>query len=431
MAALHHNSTTLNPSSRPRWDRYWEQQYKNNLDGTSPSDGGGFTESGTGHGPLYYSLIGLPLRLIGEPREQLGALLAMRLFNAVIASLVAGIAVLTALLLVPRRKEVAWLAGAVAGLQPVFGSVAGAVNNDTAVNVLAALMVYLLVVSFVKGATLQRGLLVGLVAVLLPLAKITGFELIPVAGGVALLLAVRHGLRAAATWAAGAGAACVASLLVWMILISPLLGAGRGDIVYRHPAVPVPAVAAQAPVVSGPTVVDKLEYVVQTFVPTPTIGDDHWMLPGADRLERWPAFRIYIDRGYGLFGWKSTNLNLGMLRGILVALAVGWLLALLAAVRNRRQWRSWLGQTTILVASIGSVLLFVSWAYATNEVRTDLGEQGRYVFPALVPLAVLFTTGAYAFASPVWRHVYVGAASVAASGLAMLAWMTALRGWYS
>lgn len=433
MGALHHNSTTLNPSSRPRWDAYWEREFRRSLGGVSGADGGGYTESGTGHGPLYYSLVSLPLRILDEPAQQPAALLAMRLLNALFASLIAGIAVLVALLLAPGRKDVAWFAGLLAGLQPVFGSVAGAVNNDTGVNVLAAATVLLLVLSYVRGPSLRRGIATGGLLVLLPLAKITGFEIVPIAALLPVLLAVRYGFRASAKWTGGLVATCVASFAVWSLIVSPLLGAGRGDLVYRHPAPPAPAAAAPSAVAAapaGPTPVDKLEYVIQTFVPTPTIGPDHWALTGS-RLQRWPAFRIYIDRGYGLFGWKSTNLSMGMLRGILIALTLGWALTIIAAVRRRRAWRSWGGPALILVATVGSVLLFVGWAYATNEVRTDLGEQGRYVFPALVPLAVLFSCGAYAFRSAIWRHAYLGVGSVATSGLAALAWTTALRGWFS
>lgn len=430
MAALHHNSTTLNPSSRPRWDSYWDRQFKSNVGGTSAADGGGYTESGTGHGPLYYGLVGLPLRILDSPAQQPAALLAMRILNALLASLVAGIAVLAALTLVPGRKDVAWFAGVLVGLQPVFGSVAGAVNNDTGVNLLGALLLLVLVRSYRDGPSLRLAGLVGLLVLALPLAKITGFGLVPVVGLAAGLIAARHGISATLKWAGTVAGTSVVALLVWALVISPLLGAGKGDLVYRHPAAtPAPAAEA-APAPPGPTAVDKAEYVLQTFVPTPRVGDQHWALTGS-RLQRWPAFRIYIDRGYGLYGWKSTDLTLEMLRGILFALAFGWGLALLAAARNRAAWREWAGQAVLLAGALGSVLIFVSWAYATNEVRTDLGEQGRYVFPAIVPLAVLFSAGAYAFATPTWRRVYLGAGTVAVSGLAVLAWTTALRGWFT
>ncbi|WP_146175315.1 DUF2142 domain-containing protein [Paraconexibacter algicola] len=431
MAALHHNSTTLNPSSRPRWDEFWETRWREALRGTSPSDGGGFTESGTGHGPLYYGLIGLPLRVFDAPAQQPSVLLMMRLLNAVLAALVAGIAVIVAGLLFPRRSELQWLAGVLAGMQPVFGSVAGSVNNDTAVNVAAAVMVLLLVTSVVRGPSTRLAACVGALMVVLPLAKITGFGVVPVVGVAAFVLAIRYGAGAAARWAITALGLAACCAVAWIFVISPLMGTGSGSLVYRHPAVASAPNGSPTPGPPGPTPIQKAEYVAQTFIPGLSVGGRRFALPGASALERWPAYRIYVDRGYGLFGWKSTNLTIGLLRGIFAGLLVGWMLAIAAAIRHRSRWREWAGPVTVLLGAIGSVLLFVSWAYASLDVRTDLGEQGRYIFPALVPLSVLLVSGGMLVKKAAYRQAFAGLGTVAASGLAVLTWTSALRGWFT
>ncbi len=83
----------------------------------------------------------------------------------------------------------------------------------------------------------------------------------------------------------------------------------------------------------------------------------------------------------------------------------------------------------VLGAGLVSVLAFISYAYATAEVRTDAGEQGRYAFTALVPLGVLFAGFIFAFTGR-WRKIALGAVTSAAAALAVLAWLSALRGWF-
>ncbi|MGI8624213.1 MAG: hypothetical protein ACR2NB_12195, partial [Solirubrobacteraceae bacterium] len=152
-------------------------------------------------------------------------------------------------------------------------------------------------------------------------------------------------------------------------------------------------------------------------------------LPGTSAVERWPAFYIYVDRGYGLFGWKSVKLGPDLLRGIAAGLAVGWLLALFAAFKRRREWRAWSGGVVVLGAGLLCVLTFISYAYASTEVHADAGEQGRYAFTALVPLSVLFSGSIFAFRDR-WRNAALGVLTSSAGALAVLAWLSALRGWF-
>ncbi len=458
LEAVNHNSTVLNSSSRMRWEPFYKAQYERSLKADpTDTDGGGYTESATGHSPLYYGIIGLPYRLLGRPDNLLSSLLLMRLFNALLAAAVAALAVLTAALLFPRRRAAAWLAGVLVALQPVFGSVSAAVNNDTAVNVLGAALLYLLVRSWRCGFRARDAALVGCLAILLPVAKITGFALLPTIALAGVALALQHGRRSAVRWAGVAGAAALATALAWVFVVSPVMGGGRGALRNVHPpavAVAAPAeqpapepsptkekgAAATAPPAVAPpppppglstSIVGKTEYFVKTFIPPAPFGPRRWAIPGDEggALTRWPAFVIYIDRGYGLFGWLSTSLSFNVLRGILLVLSVGWLLALVAAVRARRRWRTWAGGVIILGGALLSVLAFVSFAYVKPDVATDPGEQGRYVFTALVPLAVLFAGAVHALRGRAGRAI-LGAGSAAAWVIALIAATSALRGWY-
>lgn len=437
MEALHHNSTILNTTSRPRWENGWNERYKRAASGSSDVDGGGGSESATGHSPLYYAVIGLPYRALRGVLDLPSLLLVMRLFNALLASSVPALAVLTAARIFgPDRRAAAWTAGVLVAMQPVFGSVAGAVNNDTAVNAAAAVFVFLLVRAWDSGPTLRSAPIVGVVAIVLPLTKITGFALLPLFGVAAVVIAVRHGPPVTARWLAVASAFAAVTALAW-VFAGPVFGGGPLTLYNVHstdgPRPSPPRAARAAPALNhraAPlTLVERGEYFAQTFIPIPLFGRQLWQLPGTSAIERWPAFYIYVDRGYGLFGWKSVKLGPDLLRGIAAGLAVGWLLALFAAFKRRREWRAWSGGVVVLGAGLLCVLTFISYAYASAEVRTDAGEQGRYAFTALVPLSVLFSGSIFAFRGR-WRNAALGVLTSSAGALAVLAWLSALRGWF-
>ena len=430
MGALHHSSTVLNRDSRPRWEEHWEQEYNRLPEDPDEGDGGGYTVSGTGHSPLYYFLIGLPYRVAGDADDLPSILLAMRLLNALFASLVAALAVLTASTLFGgRHNAVAWLAGVLAGLQPVYGSVAAAVNNDTALNVAAAAALFLLVRAWARGPTLRSAAMVGLLAIILPVSKVNGFALLPVVAVAVAALGARHGLRPAARWGAVVTGSALVTAALWVFAVAPLIGSGEGKIRNEHPSGVTAADQPKSASEDRRTAGVYAAYFQQMFVPWVTIGDDRWDLRGDDFLDEGPAYAIYIERGYGLFGWKSTSLAGGTERGIFYFLLVGWLLAVAAAVRHRDSWRSWLGGGAILVAAVLGVLALVSYAFTTADARAEPGEQGRYVFPALVALAVLFSTSVLAFRDRI-QQLVLGVAATWASCLAMYAWAQALRGWF-
>jgi 4-amino-4-deoxy-L-arabinose transferase-like glycosyltransferase len=427
MEVLHHNSTVLNPSSRVRWDPYWESKYVRARRGAAENDGGGYTESASGHSPLYYAFVGIPYRIFAGANLP-SVLLAMRLFSALLAAAVAAITVLVANSVFRGNKQTAWIAGILVALQPVFGSVAGSVNNDTAVNFFAALLIYVLVRTWDAGPTRGLAIAAGLCAVALPVAKITGFALMPVVGVSAVLFIGRFGIRRAGEWAAVSVGSALATVAAWLFVLSPLFAGERGAIVNTHPA--IAAAGSAAPAAAPITLWDRATYFGQTFVPHLPLGRQHWALPATgDRFDTWPAYVIYIRRGYGLFGWKSVELSPNLLHLVLLALVGGWVLALVAAVRHRRRWREWLGGVIILAASLMAVLAFISYAYSSDNVRADAGEQGRYVFTALVPLGVGLAAATLAFRGRIQR-LLIGTVAGSGGCLALLTWVSALRGWF-
>jgi hypothetical protein len=421
LGALHHNSSILNGGGRPRWDDSWERRFDRLDDGARQDDGGGFTETATGHSPLYYEIVSVPYRVLDGALTLPQLNVVMRVWNALLASVIAFLAVLAAALVFPRARAAWWVAGCTVALQPVASSVAGTVNNDTLVNVLAALVIYLLLHGWRHGPRLGPMVALGVATVLLPVAKVTGFALWPVVFVGLVCIAVRHRqTRPAMLRLLGVPAAAALAALLWVAVVSPLMGAGAGALYNAHPAEPAVGGAAA---VGGITRIQQAQYLLQTVLPRPIFG-------GHLFVQRWPLFGIYVERGWGSFGWLNARLNDRTVTAIGLLLGVSWLLTAVAALQRRSSIRRWIGGALILGSTVACVVTFVAVAYATTAPRPVYGEQGRYLFPALVALGVLAGAGVMAFRDR-GRQVMLGLVAAGMPALALLAWMTALTTWFA
>jgi 4-amino-4-deoxy-L-arabinose transferase-like glycosyltransferase len=137
------------------------------------------------HDPALEGLGGAPWQ---------GALLTLHLLRA-LSPLLQLITVLTvfaiARLLAPQRPSVAPLAAALTAFNPQFLLVASGVNNDNLVTPLATLGLYLALLSRYRGLSLRRSLLIGFLAGLAGLSKLSGLLLLPFVGLILLEMAWR------------------------------------------------------------------------------------------------------------------------------------------------------------------------------------------------------------------------------------------------
>jgi hypothetical protein len=422
MGAVRHSSTVLNDSSRVRWDTLSQRQYERLVGKTPPrDDGGGFTDSASGHSPLYYSLVAIPYKVFAGSMNLAELDVVMRVFTALLASLIAGLAVWCASLVLTGRPAMWWLAGMLVALQPVFNSISGTVNNDTLVSLLAAISVTLVVQAWRRGPEVGPMAGLGVATLLLPVAKITGFALWPVIGVGLLIVLATHRRRDAWLRVAAVPAAAGVALLVWVFVVAPLVGGGRGALLNAHPG--APTAASNVTAAPGLTHLDQLSYLVQMFAPFIHLTSDAWS-------QKWPLYSVYVERGYGRFGWLDAGLAFRVLQVVTVALIVGWGMAFVAAARRIRTWRQWAPGAAILALGVASVMTFVAVAYATNSPRAVPGEQGRYIFPALVPLAVLMSGGLDVVPGRA-RAWAVGLTAGALPLFGLYAWLAALTDYYT
>lgn len=366
------------------WDRSIQAAYQARADaypgGRPPRDnGGGFHPATSTWTPLYYAMVS-PAYLATRDASVMSQVVALRWTSALMGALTAVLAMLTVLELLPRRRRLAIAAGVLLGFLPQFGFMSGAINNDAALNVLAALVVYLTVRGLRRGFSPWLGLALGVALGLAPLMKGTGYALYPcVALGLAAGL-VRNHTRRDVLGVLAAAAAVLAVYLGWGQLSSVFHRA-----TFATPGGGTPGVDLPAKDHPG----EYLSYLWQVLIPyKPSFLTDKTIV-------NWPFFNIYIKRGFGGFGWYAIffpNWVYGLITVALGALAAG------AGLAIARFWRTALARwpEILFLASVPVVVfLAVEAAYLPlgDVVLDGTGEQGRYAFDALVPLAAMVIAG--------------------------------------
>lgn len=348
----------------------------------SAANGGG-NETAATHGAIYYAALAPAYILASSsPFDQLTL---MRLTSALIGALTVLFAFLLARELAPGRPWLAVLAALLVAYQPMYGFISGAVNNDVGVNAAAAALELLLILLVRRGFSWALALLTGGLLVALPIVKATGDSLYPVAG-VALLAALwRHHRRIDL---AGLAALAIAALAVHEL-------AGRLGSVFRSTAAAggqsgsAAASSAASVVLAHP--LGYVAYLWEVFLPRLSFMAPHFETAAP------PAFVIFVERGWGAFGWYDVFFPHWLYEVIFAAML---LVAVLAVVAARREWRfvrANLVETGLLVLMPVAVVAGFEAAYYTIGVRPLLAEFGRYAFPAIAPLAVLVVASLHAF----------------------------------
>lgn len=378
LEAIHHRSVVVDGVARPFWNEQRGRQWLRHDHGLRSDDGGGYTISASGHGPLYYSLFAIPYRLTTwmQPSNQL---VVLRLLNALLASFVSLLAVLTAAMLFAGRRMPSAVAGAVAAVQPMAAYSAASINNDSAVIVLTALVLYLVVKIATSGWTMRREVTLGAAAVAGPLAKLTGTTASLFAAAWIALIVLRD--RSAAAFRGGITVAgtVFAGCAAWLLTTNAIGWPSRLANAHTDVGAPDPATV--------PSLLQRIDYTIQTIVPAIQITGDHQQVTQ-------PFGRIYVVGGWADFAWHRISFPDPLYKVIAVLLAIVVLIGVAGLVRHRI-WlrRNWM-QVAIVLTLPMAVVAFVGWAYATPGGRPILAEQGRYILPALTALCV---AGAGAF----------------------------------
>ena len=410
--------------TRVPWTASAQSYYRAQVAREQPSsaDTGG-NETAATHGAIYYAALAPAYILASSsPFDQLTL---MRLTSALIGALTVLFAFLLARELAPGRPWLAVLAALLVAYEPMYGFISGAVNNDVGVNAGAAAVELLLILLVRRGFTWKLSLLAGGLLIALPIVKATGDSLYPVAG-VALLAALwRHHRRVDAFGVAALAAAALAVHELATHLSSVFrsgVAAGAGGAGAGGTSGSAAAEGAVSLVLAHP--LGYLAYLWEVFLPRLSFMAPHFETAGP------PAFLIFVERGWGAFGWYDVLFPHWVYRVILVCMLAVPLLAVVAARREWRFVRGHLIDAGLLLLMPIAVVAGFEAAYYTPGIRPLVAEFGRYAFPAIAPLAVLMVASLHAFGR---RWALLGGAGllVAMLALSYVAQLVTLTGFYA
>ncbi len=301
--------------------------------------------------PLYY-LLATPVYLLGN-----GRLLPLRLLSVVLGLLWLTVVHRLARELCPARPAPALIATALAALVPQHIAMTAAVNNDALADLVLATA--LLVALRPPSRPWTLGAVLGLAL----LTKTTAYVALPVA-----LLALWWPRDRESFSPRRAAAQTARALLAALILAGPWLA--RNISLYGWTD-PLGLARHNAVVVGQPRTAEWLA----RYGP-------------AELAARF--LRITFQSFWGQFGWMAVPLHppvywaLALLSGLLLAGFLAW------ALDRRRPRLSPAQRRSAALLALSALLTVLSYLWYN---RTFVQHQGRYLFPALVPLALVGALG--------------------------------------
>ncbi len=374
------------------------------------SDDGGGIETTSSYGPLYYLAI-TPGYLLASGSSVFSQLEAARLISVLIGAFACVFAFLAVRELAPRHVWPAVLAGLLVAFQPMYSFLSGAINNDIGIDAGAAAVAYLLIRLLRRG--LDRRLMVGLGLLLglLPFVKDSAYELYPLA--VLAVAATLWRYRRTAVRLRGRTVTCLG------LGVGSLLVAYAGAAVLDNaltPAAPFSGAGTSVTTASSSLSVplhhplSYLTYLWEVFLPRLRGMTPHFPSGGL------PAETIFTRRGWAAFGWYDVFFASWVYPVLAAAMLGGAVLGVLAICRQRSFVRTRLPETGILLLFPIVIVASFEAVFYTMGTRPVIAEMGRYVFPALVPLAILAVGALYGLGS---RRALAAGATLLVASLAL------------
>ncbi len=328
-----------------------------------------------GHQPPLYYLLMTPVLWMLQDAGLAVQVWALRLLNVGVGALVILFIWLSARRLFPKRPRAALLAAGFVAFLPMHIAMSAAINNDALAELFIAAVMFRLLAALEEETSPGHWAVTGLLIGLGLLTKFQAYILIPLAGAVWLWQLWRgwrmHALSVG-LWLSGGALALPALLLPlpWWLRNMSLYGPSDPFGLDRHNAV----------VVGQPRTLDW-------------IAAHGW----AGYLDRFITFTFRSF--WGVFGW------MGVFMDARVYLLLTLLSCLIVAGGLYQLWRWRRGQLRVSrfqMRGLGLLLLhlgLVAAAYLWYNLDF-VQHQGRYFFPALLPISVFAAIGLLGLFSP-------------------------------
>lgn len=312
--------------------------------------------SAASHPPLYY-LLSAPIFYLLTSFGLKWQLFFVRLLGVLASTLIVWLGFKTADLLFPKSSFIKILVPSLIAFQPQFSFVMAGVNNDVLANLLFAATFYALLVIIVRGLTWQRAVAGGLLVGLGIATKASFIIMIPISilSFVISAFLTRHFKEFLKFLAAWAGTVFISTS--WLLLWD-----------YR---------------------------AYRTLFTSATRSSA--TLKGWEGFLSLPNLKTYFigkiaHQFWGDFGWLAVELSENIYHILYIFVGLCMLGLLIWSYNSYRKKVLDLPVVSSLVFMLVSIGLFVL-AVMRFEVLTMGGSQGRYLFPAIIPIFLLLSLG--------------------------------------
>lgn len=369
--------------ARPAWSpadlAFWRH-----LEATMPS---GSRANGSGPNavgpdpPLYYALMSIPyLILSGLPLLKL--VFVLRLFNALLYLVTIALTWIIAGDLFGKVRWKQTLAAGAVALEPQLAFMSAVINAD---NLLIMLMTAFLLSALrvvMRGPTLRRVLLMGLLAAAAALTHGRGLVALPVLAA-ALIVAWRHHRtdRSQALTHLGASVATVGGAAVLYLLFGTPGGTGA-------------AYGGQVSDLNSAKGFGITQFLSTTW-------QFYFARLGLIHSRLGPAYgyrQVFIETFYGAFGWLEVRLKPHVYDLLQVVSGLGLIAFCATCIARRRLLRESWPQVVVALALLVVTVTFLHYVSYKSLLGSGGVEPlivGRYLLPiiSLFGLAIAFTVG--------------------------------------
>ncbi len=324
--------------------------------------------------PTYYYLL-LPFYLLFTNHSIELRLFVLRLVNTLFAAATVGLAFVTAQSLFPKDKYIFIGVPALIALLPMFAFIGGSLNNDNLANLLFALFIYLISIGLVtpipvRSAASFFGAIA--IAVLALVTKRSTIALVPLVLVLpsAFLFRSKLNNRRDLVWRLG-----VVGLEIFFIFL----------LAYKMGRDPFKS---------------KIQNLFDFHFSLSEIGNRFAIFFSSSvGWEHTKTNFIYLFKGFwGHFGWQNIPLSNGLyfvLMAFTLFSIIGFLRFFFSqVVRGVNLTRE---RKILMVFMLLSIVLVVAIAFIRTTVFEYVPFQGRYIFPTLIPAAILFVLGLGSF----------------------------------
>ncbi|MEX2195788.1 MAG: DUF2142 domain-containing protein [Thermoleophilaceae bacterium] len=374
--ALNEFDVSTRPENRPIWTELEQRNLERVLDsGLSRSNGGGQSNS-TNNPPLYH-LLGVVAYAAGSWGDLLDRFALLRLVSV----LLAGVTVLFTFgflrELLPRSPLLWTVGGLAVAFQPLFGFMAGGVNNDVLLAATAAALLFGVARALRRGLTPRRAAGIGAALGLGLVSKATLLAFAP-ALAVAAVVLLRRAVaaeRVALLRSIGVAAGVAAVPVLAYVLVNGLIW----DRALWSGTAQFSAGTSDAVGSAESSVREQIAYIWQWYLPRMPFMNDQFAGGYYPLYEN--SFKGFIGR----FGWNDYGFT-----GWVYELAVGVVAVLFGLVgaalwRARAALRRRSGELAVyIIAVLGLAVVIGLPGYTAKESGTGF-EQARYYLP-LLPL---------------------------------------------